>query len=110
MVSKKSTFLNWENQTWYWEKMWLFSIGNGAEIRPLEMGRKSPAITRETLISDCSKLGLNKELRKIPKDRGSSDLKKLQGEGLIGEKEHSCLLFQLCDFVVHLLTWVRDPL
>ena len=22
--------------------MWLFSIGNGAEIRPLEMGRKSP--------------------------------------------------------------------
>ena len=27
---------------WYWEKRWLFSIGNGAEIRPLEMGRKSP--------------------------------------------------------------------
>ena len=23
-------------------KMWLFYIGNGAEIRPLEMGRKSP--------------------------------------------------------------------
>ena len=23
-------------------KKWLFSIGNGAEIRPLEMGRKSP--------------------------------------------------------------------
>ena len=30
------------NQTWYWEKMWLFLIGNGAEIRPLEMGRKCP--------------------------------------------------------------------
>ena len=29
-------------QTWYWEKRWLFSIGNGAEIRPLETGRKSP--------------------------------------------------------------------
>ena len=25
------------------EKKWLFFIGNGAEIRPLEMGRKSPA-------------------------------------------------------------------
>ena len=36
------TFHNWENQTWYWEKRWLFSIGNGAEIRPLEMGRKGP--------------------------------------------------------------------
>ena len=23
-------------------KKWLFSIGNGAEIRPLEMNRKSP--------------------------------------------------------------------
>ena len=30
-------------QTWYWEKKWLFLIGNGAEIRPLEMGRKGPA-------------------------------------------------------------------
>ena len=36
------TFLNWEKQTWYWEKRWLFSIGKGAEIRPLEKGRKSP--------------------------------------------------------------------
>ena len=36
------TFLNEENQTWYWGKRWLFSIGNGAEMRPLEMGRKSP--------------------------------------------------------------------
>ena len=26
------------------KKKWLFSIGNGAEIRPLEKGRKSPAI------------------------------------------------------------------
>ena len=35
IVSKKGkTLLNWENQTWYWEKRWLFSIGNGAEIRP----------------------------------------------------------------------------
>ena len=25
-------------------KRWLFSIGNGAHIRPLEMGRKSPKI------------------------------------------------------------------
>ena len=36
------TFLNWENQTWYLEKRWLFSIGNGAEIWPLEISRKSP--------------------------------------------------------------------
>ena len=49
LVSKKSkkkkfffTFLNWENQTWYWEKGWLFLIGNGAENWPLEMGRKGP--------------------------------------------------------------------
>ena len=27
------------------EKGWLFLIGNGAEIRPLEMGRKSPFLT-----------------------------------------------------------------
>ena len=38
------TFLNWEKQTWYWEKRWLFSIGNGAEFRPLEKGRKGPAM------------------------------------------------------------------
>ena len=44
VVSKKKdfffffSFLNWENQTWYWENRWLFSIGNGAEIRPLDMG------------------------------------------------------------------------
>ena len=49
MVSKKKriffffTFPNWENQTWYWKKRWLFLIGNGAEIRPLEMCRKGPA-------------------------------------------------------------------
>ena len=29
-------------------KKWLFSIGNGAESRPLEMGRKSPAIAADT--------------------------------------------------------------
>ena len=26
------------------EKRWLFSIGNGAEIRPQEKGRKSPGL------------------------------------------------------------------
>ena len=26
-------------------KRWLFLIGNGAEVRPLEMGRKSPAFS-----------------------------------------------------------------
>ena len=26
--------------------MWLFSIGNGAKIQPLEKGRKSPALSR----------------------------------------------------------------
>ena len=35
--------LNWENQTWYLEQGWLFSIGNWAKIRPLVMGRKSPS-------------------------------------------------------------------
>ena len=28
----------------YWEKMWLFSIGNVVEILPLEKGRKSPGV------------------------------------------------------------------
>ena len=27
-------------------KRWLFSIGNGAEIRPLEKGRKCPVINQ----------------------------------------------------------------
>ena len=36
------TFLNWEKQTWYWEKMWLLSFRNRAEMRPLEKGRKDP--------------------------------------------------------------------
>ena len=27
-------------------KRWLFSIGNGAEIRPLEKGRKCPDLSR----------------------------------------------------------------
>ena len=49
MVSKKSlttkktffffTFLYWEKQTWYWD---FRLVGNGAEIQPLEKGRKSP--------------------------------------------------------------------
>ena len=37
------TFLNLEKQTWYWEKRWLFSIGNGAETRLLE-DRKCPVV------------------------------------------------------------------
>ena len=47
MVSKKSTKKNsqWEKQTCYWEKRWLFSIGNEAEIRHLEQGRKCPVFT-----------------------------------------------------------------
>ena len=32
------------------EKMWLFSIGNEAEIRPLEMGRKFP---RDKIVVCC---------------------------------------------------------
>ena len=49
MVSKKvkkkkknSLFLIGKIRTWYWGKRWLFSIGNRAVIRPLEMDRKSP--------------------------------------------------------------------
>ena len=52
MVSKKESkkkifllifFINFiKKRKWYWEKRWLFSIGNGVEIGPLEMGRKSP--------------------------------------------------------------------
>ena len=38
---KKSTFLYWENRHGIGEK-WIFSIWNGAEIRPHEKGRKSP--------------------------------------------------------------------
>ena len=43
---KKISFFNREKQTWYWEKRWLFSIGNGAKIQPLEKGRKSPGVLR----------------------------------------------------------------
>ena len=41
------TFLNWEKQTWYmyWEKSRLLSIWNGAEIWPLEKGRKCPGLS-----------------------------------------------------------------
>ena len=35
-------FFNWENEHGIGEKRWLFSIGNGAEIGSLEMGRKFP--------------------------------------------------------------------
>ena len=38
------TFLNWEKQTCYWEKKGLFSIGNGAKIRFLVIGRKGPEV------------------------------------------------------------------
>ena len=31
-------------------KKWLFSIGNGAEIWPLEMGRKSPGLRNKKII------------------------------------------------------------
>ena len=43
VVSKEKVKKNfiWEKRIWYWKKGWLFLIGNGAEIRPLEMGRKS---------------------------------------------------------------------
>ena len=34
-------------------KWWLFSIGNGAEIQPLEMGRKSPAYTSSQVGYQC---------------------------------------------------------
>ena len=44
VVSKKSKKKYWGDQTWYWEKRWLFLIGNGAQIRPLEKDRKSDAI------------------------------------------------------------------
>ena len=37
-------FFIWEKHTWNWEKRCLFLIGNGTEIRPLEMGRKSPVL------------------------------------------------------------------
>ena len=44
------TFLYWEKQTWYWEKRWLFFIGNEAEIRPLEKGRKFPVYNLDIII------------------------------------------------------------
>ena len=34
--------MNTEKQTWYWKKRVAFSIGNGANIQPLEMRRKCP--------------------------------------------------------------------
>ena len=42
---KKNAFLIGENRHCIGEKRWLFLIGNGAEIRPLEKGRKSPVLT-----------------------------------------------------------------
>ena len=52
MVSKKSKkiffffllFLIWKIRHGIGEKRWLFSIGKGAEIWPLEIGRKSPVL------------------------------------------------------------------
>ena len=57
VVSKKQVKKKkiWENQTWYWEKRWLFFIGNGAEIRPIEMGRKGPGLTLDRVVR-CSSL------------------------------------------------------
>ena len=40
-------------------KRWLFSIGNGAEIWPLEKGRKSPALCNITLKSSAEILSEN---------------------------------------------------
>ena len=36
------TFPSWENQTLYWEKGFLFQIGNGAEISAPRDGSKYP--------------------------------------------------------------------
>ena len=43
-------FLFGKNRHGIGEKRWLFSFGNGAEIRPLEKGRKSP-VTLEAYIT-----------------------------------------------------------
>ena len=48
MVSKKKVFFFvlfiGKNRHSIGEKRWIFLIGNGAEIQPLEKGRKSPAL------------------------------------------------------------------
>ena len=59
MVSKKSKkkknifllFLIGKIRHGIGEKRWLFFIGNGAEIRPLEMGRKGPDNDRKYLVN-----------------------------------------------------------
>ena len=53
------TFLNWEKRTWYRGNKWLFSNGNGAEIRTREKGRKSPANAQSTFVVEAAvfKLG-----------------------------------------------------
>ena len=63
-VKKKNFFyLIGKNRHGIGEKRSLFSIGNGAEIRPLEKGRKSPDNTRlmlahifEHYVQDCPRL------------------------------------------------------
>ena len=57
-VKKKNifffTFLNWEKQTWYGGKRWLFPIGNGARNLAPRKGQKIP------LISYCVKSVVDK--------------------------------------------------
>ena len=36
------------------EKRWLFSIGNGADVRPLEKGRKSSELLT---MQECKRVG-----------------------------------------------------
>ena len=61
-------FFIWEKATRYWEKRWLFLIGNGAEIQPLEMGRKSPESSFHT--RKKSYLGENR----APSPHGAVDM------------------------------------
>ena len=46
-------FFDWDKQDMVLGKRWLFSIGNGAEIRPLQKGIKCPGIT---YLSDCKRV------------------------------------------------------
>ena len=51
--------------------MWLFLIGNGAEIRPLEMGRKGPG----AVICDFQQCGI---LTSVDSDEPGEPLVKLR--------------------------------
>ena len=60
-------------------KRWLFSIWNGAEIRPLEKGRKPPALCNLTLKSSAKIFSQNNARSLLKNVQNPEILIKIQG-------------------------------